>query len=140
MLIIHKTSFSTALLALFGRLMNSETLLLATITPQGSPFPIPITGAASVQLDDTFLVVGGWFEQGNSREYSDKIYKYQPATETWELLPLRLQEPAYAPIAFMVPASFPFCGNGGGATATSSTSLKLVWAILGMVHCFVKLA
>ena len=59
---------------------------------QGTPFPTPIGNAASVELDGTLLVVGGtvlstkWTGLG----ISDKIFKYVPATGTWELLPMRI--------------------------------------------------
>ena len=79
---------------------------------QGTPFPTPIGNAASVELDGTLLVVGGtvlstkWTGLG----ISDKIFKYVPATGTWELLPMRLKHSAAFHVALMVPAStFPPC-------------------------------
>ena len=76
---------------------------------QGTPFPHPITSAASVQYDGTILVVGGKSE-GIIYETYDEIYKYNPPTESWEKLNVKLQKPASGLVAFMVPKYiFPTC-------------------------------
>ena len=78
---------------------------------QDTPFPTPIGNAATVELDGTLLVVGGsiYTKWGGGGE-SDKIYKYVPATRSWELLPMRLKHSAAFHVAIMVPAStFPPC-------------------------------
>ena len=77
---------------------------------QGTPFPHPITSAASVQYDGTLLVVGG--DTGGIFGSSDEIYKYNPSTESWKKLDATLQAPATGVVAFMVPKSiFPYCND-----------------------------
>ena len=68
---------------------------------RGTTFPSAIDHASSVQLDGTFMVVGG----GN-----DLIYEYDTSTEDWKLLLVTLSEPRMFHTALMVPASiFPQC-------------------------------
>ena len=85
---------------------RSSTLMVRTIL-QGTTFPHPITSAASVQYDNTMLVVGGFI---GGFKYSDEIYKYDPSKELWEKLNVTLQTPDSGLVAFMVPKSiFPPC-------------------------------
>ena len=63
---------------------------------RGTPFPSTINYASSVQLDRTFLVVGG----GN-----DLIYEYDLNTGDWKVLPATLGEPRSFHTALLVPAS-----------------------------------
>ena len=69
---------------------------------RGTPLPGgAINHASSVQLDGSFMVVGG----GN-----DLIYQYDSMTGDWILLPVTLSESRMFHTALMVPASiFPPC-------------------------------
>ena len=80
----------------------------------GQPLGHRVRWAASVQLDYTFLVVGGLARVGQPDydEKTDKIFKYSVAETKWELLPKNLTFPSYDLVAFMVPASiFPACNS-----------------------------
>ena len=69
----------------------------------GTPLPSSIRYPSTVQLDGTFLVVGG----GNNL-----IYQYDPVTGDWILLPVTLSESRMFHTALMVPASiFPPCNT-----------------------------
>ena len=75
----------------------------------GTPFPRSIDGAASVQFNGTFMVVGGYIYSEDL--YDDRIYEYEPASETWRHLPVTLKGGNRYHTAFMVPKSiFPACG------------------------------
>ncbi len=57
---------------------------------EGPTLPQPICCMASVQYEDTFLLVGGDI---NSAEELDTIYQYNQTSETWTLRPERLSTP-----------------------------------------------
>lgn len=86
------------------KLHPTRTTLYSFVTSdwtRGTPLPNTINHASSVQLDGTFMVVGGG---------TDLIYEYEPATEDWKLLPVTLSEPRSFHTALMVPDSiFPQC-------------------------------
>ena len=70
-----------------------------------NPLPSPIVEGTAVQLDNTFLMLGG-----ESDKLSDLIYKYHPDDDTWELLDARLTTPARGVAATMVSSYiFPSC-------------------------------
>ena len=72
-----------------------------------SSLPSPIMGAAAVQLDTTFLLVGG----GTNEWYgSDLIYRYDTTDNSWELLEARLPGAVTGVAATMVNSYiFPSC-------------------------------
>ena len=53
------------------------------------PFGVIAFGAA-VPYQETFLLVGGYTD-GDLINATDRVYKYIPSTEGWELLPSRLR-------------------------------------------------
>ena len=72
-----------------------------------SSLPSPIMGATAVQLDTTFLLLGGgtdeWFG-------TDLIYRYDTTEDSWELLEARLPKPVLGVAATMVNRYiFPSC-------------------------------
>ena len=53
------------------------------------PFGV-IAHAAAVPYQDTFLLVGGYTD-GDLVNLTDRVYKYVPSIDGWELLPTRLR-------------------------------------------------
>ena len=82
--------------------MNDPSLILIS----GKDLPKPIFYAATVGIDDTFLMVGG---QGEKEVY-DSIYKYDNGY--WLEMPQKLSVPRFYSTALMVPKdSYPICPN-----------------------------
>ncbi len=52
-----------------------------------------VYGAGSIPFEDSFLVVGGSDDGGV--DFTDNIYKYNPAEEDWELREEKLSSPKY---------------------------------------------
>ena len=78
----------------------------ALILISGKDLPKPILYAATVGIDDTFLMVGG---QGEKEVY-DTIYKYDNGN--WLEMPQKLSVPRFYSTALMVPKdSYPICPN-----------------------------
>jgi len=68
-----------------------------------------------VQLEDSFLSVGG--------SYEDTIYKYEKESDTFELLEARLPFPVEYPIAMLVDVDiFPSCPSTTTSATTSTTN------------------
>ncbi len=65
----------------------------------GPPLPLPISGAASVPLGDTFAVVGG--QSGGA--YLDTVYVYDARDNKWALLPQRIGEKKAMLTSFTIP-------------------------------------
>ena len=86
------------------RLDSTEVFSLDT--QQWSNFarlPIDISYGASVQYEDSFLIVGGYsFNDGEL----DTIYRFNVIDNSWDLLPQRLGFPKYEIAAFLVPESY----------------------------------
>ncbi len=59
---------------------------------EGPTLPQAITYSASVQYEDTFLLLGGY----DSGLYLDTIYQYNQTLETWILRPETLSTPKYS--------------------------------------------
>ncbi len=53
----------------------------------------------SVQYADTFFLLGGQIED---KKDSDAIYRYEPETGHWSLIPYRMSSPAWRFAAFAV--------------------------------------
>ena len=70
-----------------------------------------IRAAASVPVDYTFLVVGGYLLGENDSSESDRIYEYDSISDGWILLPSRLVEPASYIKAFLLPEDYFPCGE-----------------------------
>ena len=78
----------------------------ALILISGNDLPKPILYAATVGIDDTFLMVGG---QGEKEVY-DSIYKYDNGD--WLEMPQKLSVARFYSTALMVPKdSYPICPN-----------------------------
>ena len=61
----------------------------------------------TVPYDDAFLLLGG--HMGGKENY-DMIYKFDPSTEDWVLMPERMSEGKHGMAAFRVgPHEFPKC-------------------------------
>ncbi len=60
--------------------------------------------SVAVPYGDTFVLVGGHGDDG------ERIYKFVPETEGWEVVPGRLDYPrSYVTAMFVDPESFPNC-------------------------------
>ena len=84
---------------------SSEFLNLDTLIwepKQSLPFDIEL--GASVPFKDSFLIVGG-----DSGDYLDTIYYYNPNTDQWELMEQMLKYEREYLAAFMVPDSYANC-------------------------------
>ncbi len=72
-------------------LQSSEIYNTGTgVWREGPPLPDAFDDMASVQYEDTFLVIGG-FDGSSTR--LDTIYQYDPNSESWVLRPERLASP-----------------------------------------------
>ena len=72
-----------------------------------NPYPRTILGATGVQYGDTFIVVGGAV---GALEETEHVYRFEPDTEGWTLMPERLPGPMKHVGAFVVsPEEFPEC-------------------------------
>ena len=70
------------------------------------PFPHVLRAATSLQHGDSFLVIGAH----NATSNRDTVYRFNPATEGWTLVPGRMARIKHAPAAFLVgPEDFPAC-------------------------------
>ena len=66
--------------------------------------PEGISDATVVPLEESFLLVGGYYGE------VDTIYKYQKGNDSWSLLETRLPIPAEKSIAILVDVDiFPQC-------------------------------
>ncbi len=79
---------------------SSEFLNTKTWEPKPD-LPISIEVGASVQFQDSFLIVGG-YDKTTSR-YLDSIYYFNPVKDDWDLLEQKLDSRLADVIAFMVP-------------------------------------
>ena len=87
----------------------------------GNPIPKPLESATVVQLDESFLLVGGWYgvleDVGGGiiselLSVRDTIWKYEPLIDSWTLLETRIPFAAINPIAMMVDIDiFPDCAH-----------------------------
>ena len=91
----------------------------------GNPLPKPLESATVVQLDESFLLVGGWHEFIDEDvgggiidellSVQDTIWKYEPLADSWTLLETRIPYAAINPIAMMVDIDiFPDCAQDTG--------------------------
>ena len=93
-----------------GGFDNTRTWLLDLRVNQWIPgpnLPIDIRYAGVIQLEDTFLIVGG-NSVSESRPLAD-IYEFDPELETWEPRPEKLAHPRDHMAAFLVPNSYANC-------------------------------
>ena len=72
--------------------------------------------ATVVQLGDTFLLVGGYYEDDEPPIWTDgdldTIWKYEPSTDSWTLLDTKIPFRMESPIALMVDIDiFPDCAQ-----------------------------
>ena len=72
--------------------------------------------ATVVQLGDTFLLVGGYYEADDFPIWTDgdldTIWKYEPSTDSWTLLDTKIPFRMENPIALMVDIDiFPDCAQ-----------------------------
>ncbi len=75
----------------------------------GNPLPIQYEQATSVQYGDTFAIIGGYGYLPNPHQH-DTVYVYEPATDSWRLIPKRLTQKKWSMGAFTVDKSiFPEC-------------------------------
>ena len=71
----------------------------------GNDLPKPILYAATVEINDTFLLIGGL---GEEEEAYDTIYKYDNGD--WLEMPQKLSVPRFFSTAFIVSkGSYPIC-------------------------------
>ncbi len=76
-----------------------EILELSTLTwSMGSPLPQRLHFHAGIQYHDTFFLAGGH----EGRRAVNTVYRYEPRSGHWELLPYRMSRPAHAMAAFPV--------------------------------------
>ncbi len=77
----------------------------------GPDFPISLSGGASVQFGDTFLVVSDLkdFVSEIGIFYSKSIFKFVTEPEGWIKLPQKLSTGPYYFNAFLVPSDFIDC-------------------------------
>ncbi len=66
----------------------------------GGPLPVSVRGGMSVQLNSSFLAVGGVMSNGS---FSNAVYLFNETAETWSDSGIRLATPRAYAIAFMVP-------------------------------------
>ena len=67
-----------------------------------------INSAYDIRVDDTFVMVGGYFNTLGG--YSDKLIKYLPESGTFMELPGKMKLPRYDTAAILVDRSiFPPC-------------------------------
>jgi hypothetical protein len=79
--------------------LNNQTWALGPAFPGGS-----IYYSASVQFNNTFLVVAGYYNG-----YNNNIYMFDVATRDWLALPQTLAYNRDRPVAFMVPGDLLGC-------------------------------
>lgn len=88
-----------------GGIQQSEAFSLETLTWRYErDFPVSVSKPATVQTGDTFLVVGG--VDMETSESLDTIYRFEPDSRQWTLLPQRISVPRSQPTAFFVPSYF----------------------------------
>ena len=70
-----------------------------------------ITEASDIRVDDTFVMVGGYVNDGEGPSYhSDKLIKYLPESGTFMELPGKMKTPRAEATAIVVERSiFPTC-------------------------------
>ncbi len=85
-----------------SEIYNTET----RVWREGPLLPEPIFDMASVQYEDSFLLVGGF---GTVSGSLDTIYQYNQTSETWILRPERLSAPKYAMGAVLAQPSVADC-------------------------------
>ncbi len=73
----------------------------------GPNLPIFGHGYASVQLTNTFLLVGGY--EDNAEQYSDKIFIFDEDDYSFTLMSQTLVYPRNVPAAVLVPDEFVNC-------------------------------
>ena len=84
------------------QLKSSETHVTNRKWIKGPDLPYTIWNGASIQLDDTFLIVGGRHEAS----YLDIIWKFDVETEAWSFLDQKLKIARNVHTAFLVPDYF----------------------------------
>ena len=89
-----------------GGIASVEILDLNTNTWRSglNPLPEALYAGASIPYEDSFLAVGGTLS--NPSVESDKIYKYEPDTESWTTLPKTLDVGRGFAVAMLVPDAF----------------------------------
>ena len=73
--------------------MSNLAIFVSTIP--GNSLPTKLIGAAVVEHEKSFLIIGGRYNDGEhiySRTYSDKIYKYEVQGGQWLELSTTLSE------------------------------------------------
>ena len=85
-------------------ILNLEEPLEEQVWTFGPDLPYELQGGASVQYEDTFIIVGGL-----SSRRTDQIIKFDVKTEDWIILPQHLQAPRDIFTAFLIPDSYIEC-------------------------------
>ena len=69
----------------------------------GPDLPNQRTGMASVQLEDTFLAVGGTKSRATSQAYYDTILQYDNINEGWIEIPQKIPNGGFYAAAILLP-------------------------------------
>ena len=93
--------------------------------------PQALCCATVVQLGESFLLVGGYYEADDFPIWTDgdldTIWKYEHSTDSWTLLDTKIPFPCYVPIALMVDIDiFPSCSDGAENGARSIQCMETV--------------
>ena len=108
--LIEKASGEKEVVYVGGYLRDDATEIFSLETlswRDSTPFPSEIRYTTAVPQGKTFLVVGGYIS--NTASDLDTIYRFDPDSESWELLPQRLEETRSDFPAFYVPEDFVPC-------------------------------
>ena len=112
--LVHNKDDSVKSIVAFGGWNGTNVALVEIFDLQNqtwregaNPFPIATNGPTVVQYGRTFLAIGGRVDGPMD---IDTIYKFDPATEDWVLMPERMGKPKHGVAAFLVePEEFPSC-------------------------------
>ena len=91
---------------------TTEIFSLDTLTWRVGPdFPYDVSYASVVPFEDTFLVVGGYTEDFAFFGEMDTVIKFDPLTESWIELPVKMKDTRESFAAFTIPDWYANCSD-----------------------------